>query len=153
MSQRVEQRVPTAYELDAYSKCLLLTEFTFGVCKARDKGGENHKHIPKRFGSLARQMESLVTAMGANILEANEIYIRENLEKSDRIRNYIRRLELQRHAISLSYQLEHYMRVLHAAINFAESTISHWMELMWETRRLLIAWRDKDARNLRSLQS
>ena len=152
MSQRVEQRVPTAYELDAYSKCLVLTEFTFGVCKARDKG-ENRKHIPKRFGSLARQIEFIVTEMGANILEANTIYVRENLNEEDRIQNYKRRIRLQGNAISLSFRLEHYMRVIHTAIQFADSTISRWMELLWETRRLLVAWRDKDTKSLRILQS
>ena len=153
MSQRVEQRVPTAYELDAYTKCLDLTEFTFGVCKARDKNGENHKHIPKRFGSIARQIEFLMTDMGADILKANMLYVKDNLNTEERVRHYKRRLELQGKAVSVSYRLEHYMRVLHRQIEFADSTLSHWMELMWETRRLLIAWREKETKTLRSLQS
>lgn len=151
MSQRVEQRTPTSAELDAYSLCLALTEFTFGVCKPRDKNGENHKHIPKRFGSIARQIEYLVVQMGALILEANEIYVRDNLNKEDRIKHYKQRIDLQNKAVSISYQLEHYMQVMNRAIEFADSTISHWCESMWTTRRTLLAWKAKDMSMLREL--
>ena len=151
MSQRVDQRTPTSPELQTYSLCLELTEFTFSVCKARDKNGDNHKHIPKRFGSIARQIESLVVQMGALILEANEVYVRDNLNEEDRLKNYKKRIMLQDRAISLSYQLEHYMRVMHRTIEFADSTISHWCETMWTTRRTMVAWKNKDTAMLRDL--
>ena len=150
MAQRVDERTPTALNLDAYNKALKLSEFTFSVCKPKDKN-VNNKHIPKRHMTIGNELKELAVEIGADILEANEIYVGSNISEEDRKINYKRRIELEEHARSCTYRMEHIMRILHFEHPFADSTITFWISLLCETRHLLTKWKDKEKATYKSL--
>ena len=143
MSQRTDQRNPTRVELEAYNKCLKLSEHVMSVCKPKDKNVNTH-HIPKRNTGLGRMLMESCVEMGADILEANMIYVGNNLDAETRLRNYSERIALQDHAKRLSFRMEHIFRILHFDRPFAESTSSYMMDLLVETRDLITAWRESD---------
>lgn len=89
--------------------------------------------------------------LGADILEANEIYVGTNLDPEQRLQNYKDRIELQDHAKRLTYRIEHIFRILHFDRPFAESTSSYMMDLLCESRKLIIAWRESDMRAAKQL--
>lgn len=150
MSQRVDERKPTAVELDVYNKCLKLTDHTLSVCKVKDER-TNTKHILKRQLKLGQELIDIVIDIGADILQANNIYVGGTLNLEDRIENYKYRIKIQNHAKSLTYRMEHIIRVLHFNRPFADSTITYWFSLLYETRNLLIGWKEKDTNNYREL--
>ena len=151
MAQRVDQRDPTRVELDAYNKVLKLSDHVLSVCKPRETKPNNH-HIPKRNLVLGRTMMEIVVEMGADILDANLIYVGGNLPKDDRLRNYRERIRLQDHAKRLTYRAEHIFRILHFNTPFAESTVKYMMDLICETRDLITAWRESDLRASKQLR-
>lgn len=151
MSQRVDERFPTLDRLEVYNKCLRLTDHTLSVCKIKDNGNNTKKHLIKRQIRIGQDLTDLVIQIGADILEASNIYVEENLNKEDRLKNYEKRIEIQNHAKSLTYRMEHIIRVLHFNRPFAESTIGYWIELLIETRGLLTNWRDRDYSNYKKL--
>lgn len=150
MSLRVDQRKPTLVELDVYQKCLKLTDHTLSVCKVKESKTNNH-HILKRQLKLGYKLVDLVIEIGANILEANNIYVGNNLNINDRIANYQKRIELQNNSKLLTYRMEHIIRVMHFNRPFADSTLTYWISLLIETRNLLIKWKEKDISNLNEL--
>ena len=143
MAQRTDQRSQTRTELLCYDKALKLTDHVMSVCKPKDKN-VNTKHIPKRNASIGHMMIDCTIQLGADILEANMIYVGKNLPTETRMENYARRIELQEHAKSLTYRIEHIFRVLHFDREFAESTTKYMMDLICETRDLIVAWKDSD---------
>lgn len=150
MAQRTDQRDPTRIELDVYNKCLKLSDHVMSVCKPKDKN-VNNKHIPKRNAGLGRQLMDCVVEMGADILEANLIYVGNNLPAERRLEHYKERIKLQEHARRLTYRMEHIFRVLHFDRPFAESTNKYMMDLLTETRDLLTKWYDSDQNEARRL--
>lgn len=152
MSQRVDQRDPTRVELDVYNKCLKLGDHVLSVCKPKDKNVNTH-HMPKRNISLGRMMMETVVEMGADILEANVIYVGKNLDPETRKQNYKDRIRLQDHAKRLTFRLEHIFRILHYDREFAESTSRYMMALITETRDLLTAWRESDLKASKQLET
>ena len=152
MSQRTDERVQTKEELDVYTKCLKLTSYTMERCKPqnkKDKNGnivENRHNIPARYSKVGERMQDIVFEMGADILEANEIYVNANLNREDRLENYKSRIKLQNHAIRLTFRLEHMIRTLNDHRPFAGNTLDYWTGLLVGVRTLLIAWKDKDVR-------
>lgn len=150
MSQRVDERNPTAINLEVYTKALKLSEFTFSVCKPKDKN-VNNKHLPKRHMTIANTLKDLVIRIGADILEANEIYVGANVGSDDRANNYKRRIALEEDAKSCTYRMEHIIRILHNEHPFANNTLTYWASLLCETRALLIKWKDSESAMLRSL--
>ena len=151
MAQRVDERTPTRTELEAYNTCLKLNDHVLSVCKPKDKNVNNH-HIPKRNLGLARQLMDNCVELGADILEANEIYVGANMHTEQRLANYAERIRIQDHARRLTYRMEHIFRVLHFDKPFAESTTKYMMDLLCETRALIIAWKDSDIRDSRKLE-
>lgn len=151
MSQRVDERKPTLVKLEVYNKCLKLTNHTLCVCKVKDNGNNTKKHIVKRQLRIGHDITDIVIQIGADILEANNIYIEENLNLEERVANYRLRLELQKHAKNLTYRMEHIIRVLHFNRPFDENTLSYWIDLLIETRTLLMKWRDNDYSNFKKL--
>ena len=150
MAQRLDEREPTLTDLDVYNKLLKLSDHTISVCKPKDKN-VNNKHIPKRFTNIGNMLIEYVVTIGADIIEANELFVGENLNREARIANYRRRVWLQEDAKSLTFRMEHLIRTLHTHSPFADSTITYWMALLTETRSLLTKWRDRDLRNLNRL--
>ena len=124
MSQRTDEREKTEVSLDCYNKFLKLSEHTLSVCKPKDKN-VNTKHIAKRQVTLGHKLEDLVVDIGADILEANEIYVNANLNAEQRKKNYADRIVLQEHAKRLTYRMENIIRILHFDRPFADSTISY----------------------------
>ena len=153
MSQRVDERFPTLSKLKVYDKCLKLTDHTLNVCKIKDNGNNTKKHLVKRQSKIGQYLIEIVIQVGADILEANNKYVEKNLNKDDQIRNYKKRLELEEHAKSLTYRMEHIIRVLHFNRPFDESTIGYWIELLMETRELLIKWKESDYSSLKELMN
>lgn len=157
MSQRTDQRVKTKEELDVYTKCLKLTSYTMERCKPqnkKDKDGnikENRHNIPARYAEIGKLMQQIVFEMGADILEANEIYVNANLNREDRLKNYKSRVELQNHAIRLTYRLEHMIRVMNDHRPFANNTLTYWVGLLVDVRELVIAWKDRDIRDAKGI--
>lgn len=150
MSQRVDERNPTRVELEAYNKILKLSEHVLSVAKPKEPK-PNNKHTPKRYVSVANLMMECVIDMGADILEANEIYVGSNLDVEDLKQNYIDRIKLEEHAKLLSYRLEHIFRMLHYVVEYAESTSSYMMELLIESRNVLTKWIASEKRKLKAL--
>lgn len=148
--QRTDQRSPTRVELDVYNKVLKLSDHVLSVSKPKDKN-VNTKHIPKRNAGLGRQLMEACVELGADILEANEIYVGGNLNIEQRIENYKERIKLQDHAKRLTYRLEHIFMILHTDRPFAESTSGYMMNLICETRALIIAWRESDTKAVKQL--
>ena len=151
MSLRVDQRADTLPELEVYSKCIKLTSHTMSVCKIKENGSTNNKHLVKRQIKVGEMLVNIVIQIGTNILEANNKYVKENLNLKDRLQNYEKRLELQEEAKSLTYKVEHIIRVLHFDRPFADSTLTYWMELLTETRNLLVKWKQNDYSNYKKL--
>ncbi len=143
MSLRVDERKPTLTELDVYAKCLKLTDHTLSVCKVKEKKTNTH-HIVKRQLKLGYKLIDLCIDIGANIIEANNIYIGENINVESRIDNLNARIKLQDEAKRLTYRMEHIIRVMHFNRPFADSTLTYWVSLLLETRNLLIKWKEKD---------
>lgn len=151
MAQRVDERDPTKVELDCYNKILKLNDHVMSVCKPKDKNVNNH-HIPKKNIGIGKMLMEACVECGADILEANEnFYVGKNLDKKSRLDNYEERIKLQKHAIRLTYRMEHIIRVLHFNQPFAESTIKYLMDLLCEARVLLINWRDSDIKTSKQL--
>lgn len=151
MSMRVDQRSPTLVELEVYNKCLKLTDHTLSVCKVKENK-TNNKHIVKRQLRMGQMLVELVVQIGADIIEANNKYVGGNLNNEDRQRHYKERLLLQEHAKSLTYRMEHIIRVLHFNRPFADSTITYWITLLVDTRNLLIKWKEKDYNLLKGIK-
>lgn len=151
MSQRVDQRDPTKVELLAYDKALKLTDHILSVCKPKEQN-VNTKHIPKRNVGLGRQLMDAAVEMGADILEANSIYVGANLPYNDRLANYKRRIALQENAKRLTFRIEHIFRVLHFDRPFADSTTTYMMALVTETRDVIAAWRDSEVQTAKRLK-
>ena len=86
-----------------------------------------------------------------NIIQANEMFVGANLNINERIVNFQTRLRLQHEAISLSYRMEHIIRVLNDDRPFADSTLTYWVMLLVETRNLLVKWKDSDKSRLSEL--
>lgn len=150
MSLRKDERKPTSPELEAYSKCIKLTNHTLSVCKVKENKTNRH-HLLKRQLRLGNRLVDYVIEMGAYILEANNIYVGANLNLEERIANYKKRIDLQNKAKLLTYRMEHTIRVLHTERPFADSTITYWMSLLIEDRNLIIKWKEKDFYNLKVL--
>lgn len=151
MAQRVDQRDPTRAELDAYNKCLKLSSHVMSVCKPRENKPNNH-HIPKRNLILGRLLMEAVVDLGADILDANMVYVGGNLAKEDRLRNYRTRIGLQDHAKRLTFRMEHIIRILNEDHPFAESTLKYMVDLLCETRNLISAWRESDIKASKQLR-
>ena len=144
MAQRTDQRDATKVELDCYNKILKLTDHVMSICKPKDENVNNH-HIPKKNINIGKLLTEACVECGADILEANEnFYVGKNLEIKARLANYQERINLQKHAIRLTFRMEHMIRVLHFNKPFAESTIKYFMDLLCEARALLIKWRDSE---------
>lgn len=150
MAIRVDERSQTRTELLVYDKALKLSDHVLSICKPKDKNVNNH-HIPKRNMNIGRIMTEEVIEIGANILEANRCYVGQNLNIEDRKLNYRRRIMLQERSIRLTYRMEHVFRILHFDKEFAESTSKYFMDLLCETRELLIKWKESDSATLKSL--
>lgn len=150
MAQRTDQRKQTRPELEVYTKALKLSDHILSVCKPKEKN-VNTKHIPKRNIGIARLMMEAAIELGADILEANEIYVSSQQDKENRIENYEERIQLQNHAKRLTYRIEHIYRILNADRPFADSTNSYMMDLICETRNLLIGWKESDVRALKKI--
>lgn len=150
MAQRTDQRKPTRIDLECYQKCIKLTNHTLSVCKVKEKQ-TNNKHIVKRQLKLGQMLIDSVVEMGANIIQANEMFVGANLNINERIVNFQTRLRLQHEAISLSYRMEHIIRVLNDDRPFADSTLTYWVMLLVETRNLLVEWKDSDKSRLSEL--
>lgn len=151
MSLRVDERKPKQIYLEAYDKALKLTDHVMSVCKPKDKN-INTKHIPKRNAGLGRQLMEAAIELGADILEANNIYVGSNQDTEVRIRNYEDRIRLEENAKRLTYRMEHIFRVLHFDRPFAESTSHYMMDLLCETRDLLIGWKESEIRAVKALR-
>lgn len=150
MSRRIDERTQTLVNFDVYQKLLDLSDFTFSVCKPKEKN-INNKHIPKRLISVGNMAIEAVTEIGALIMEANDIYVGKNIEPPERLQRYVERVELESNAKMITYRLEHIMRVLHKQCEFADSTITHWVGLLVETRTLIEKWRDSDKTEINKL--
>ena len=96
-------------------------------------------------------MVDLCIEIGADILEANDVYVGKNIDLKTRVENLRDRIKLQDHAKRQTYRLEHIFNVLHYDRPFAESTSGYMMDLLMETRALLAAWRESDMKLVRQL--
>lgn len=150
MSQRVDERTPTKTELLVYDKALKLSDHVMSLCKPKDKNVNTH-HIPKRNAGIGRMLMECAVELGADILEANRFYVAANAGSGTRLQNYIHRIELQDKAIRITYRMEHIFRILHFDREFAESTSKYFMDLLCETRELLVRWRDSDEKMMKTL--
>ena len=150
MSQRTDERTPKRVELETYDKILKLSAHVMSVCKPKENK-PNNKHIPKRNASVGKMLLDCCVEMGCDVLEANTIYVGANLNRAERIQNYLDRIELQTHARRLTFRMEHIFRMLFQDNPFAESTTKYMLELICEVRGLLTAWRDADIKVSRSL--
>lgn len=151
MAQRTDERDPTAENLEVYTKTLKLSDHILSVCKPRDNKPNTH-HIPKRNIWLGRMMIDDVTEIGADILEANNIYVGANLPVEKRLENYEQRIALEEHAKRLTFRLEHVFRTLHFDRPFAESTSKYMMDLLTEDRELLTKWHDSEVKTANALR-
>lgn len=158
MSQRVDERVKTKENLDAYTKVLELTKYSMEVCKPKTKKNsdgttrESNHHIPARYSALGTRVIDTLLDMGGKILEANELYINKSLDIAERKKNLVKRLEYEKDVISKTYYIEHIVRVLNDHRKFADSTFTYWVKLIVESRRVLIAWRDSDKKALKGCE-
>lgn len=147
-----EKRTPTKVELDAYNKLLELTDYSMSVCKPKQKKDnngvlhDNNHHVPKRYGQIGEYIVKTIIEIGATVLESNDYYVGNNLNKEERLTNYNERIKLQRKAIAKTYQVEHCIRVLHFHKPFADSTISYWIHLLVESRKSMVSWKDATIR-------
>ena len=150
MALRIDQRTPTACCLDAYNKLLLLSDHVMSVAKPKEPK-PNNKHIPKRFVNIANKMVDCIIDMGADILEANEIYVGANLDKETLKNRYADRIELEETAKRKSFRLEHIFRMLHFDVEFADSTATYMMQLITEERSLLVKWIESEKRAMKEI--
>lgn len=150
MALRIDQRTPTACSLDAYNKLLLLSDHVMSVAKPKEPK-PNNKHIPKRFVNIANKMVDCIIDMGADILEANEIYVGANLDKETLKNRYADRIELEETAKRKSFRLEHIFRMLHFDVEFADSTATYMMQLITEERSLLVKWIESEKRAMKEI--
>lgn len=151
MALRIDQRTPTACSLDAYNKLLLLSDHVMSVAKPKEPK-PNNKHIPKRFVNIANKMVDCIIDMGADILEANEIYVGANLDKETLKNRYADRIELEETAKRKSFRLEHIFRMLHFDVEFADSTATYMMQLITEERSLLVKWIESEKRAMKEIK-
>ena len=150
MALSIDQRTPTACSLDAYNKLLLLSDHVMSVAKPKEPK-PNNKHIPKRFVNIANKMVDCIIDMGADILEANEIYVGANLDKETLKNRYADRIELEETAKRKSFRLEHIFRMLHFDVEFADSTATYMMQLITEERSLLVKWIESEKRAMKEI--
>lgn len=150
MSQRTDQRNPTRTELKCYDVALKLSAHIMSVCKPKDQN-VNNKHIPKRNIGLGRALMECAVEMGADILEANMIYVGKNLSQETRLENYKARIRLQDHAKRQTFRAEHIFRVLYFDRNFADSTTKYMLDLISEVRYLITAWKESDIKEANTL--
>ena len=150
MAQRADQRDPTRVDLDCYNKALKLSGHVMSVCKPKDKNVNTH-HIPKKNLGLGRQLMDTVVELGADILEANEIYVGANLGKEEQLEARKERVRLQEHAKRLTYRAEHIFRILHFDRPFADSTSGYMMDLLMETRSMITRWRESELKEVKKL--
>lgn len=150
MSQRKDQRAPTSVDLEAYNQVLHLSEVTMRICKVKEKNCNNH-HVAKRYVPIANLAMESTIQMGALILDANDLYVGSRADIDTRIRHYHKRIEMQEQALGLTYRLEHIIRILHDANNFANSTLTDWVSALVSTRDSIKAWSNSDNRELRKL--
>lgn len=148
MSKRVGEREPTRDNLECYNKILKLSSHTLSVCKPKDKN-VNNKHIPKRLVTVGHMLIDLVIDIGADVMEANDIFVGATIDDKKLNKNLERRIELQEEAISKTYRMEHVINMLEYEFEFADSTLTYWIELLYETRSLIIKWKDSDKRKFR----
>ena len=151
MSLRQDQRVKKMAELKAYDTVLDLSTYTIQVCKPKDKKPNGH-HIVKRYIHLGKEIETAVIEIGANVLEANQIYVGANLNTDGRIQNYIRRIALEEKAKSLTFRVEHIIRILHSEQPFSENTLVYWIALLCEAREALSEWIESERKRLSALK-
>lgn len=111
MSQRVDERVHTKDCLAVYTKALELTKYSMEVCKPKvkkDKDGKNREsnhHVPTRYSRIGDRIVDTLLDIGGIILEANEIYIGNNLKPEERIANLKR---MKKKGIPIERIEEHY---------------------------------------------
>lgn len=151
MSQRTDRRAQTKANLAVYTKATKLAEHIMSICKPKDKNVNNH-HIPKKNVVIGKLLMEAAVELGADILEANDVYVGTNLEASARIDGYRERERLQKHGKRMLSRAEFILDVLHHDRPFAESTLSYAVDLLCETRELLNAWREADKKTARSLK-
>ena len=145
MALRVDQRTPTAYSLDTYNKVLALSKHVLSVAKPKEPK-PNNKHVPKRFVGIANMMTECVVEIGADILEANEIYVGANVRDEILWERYKARIALEEEAKRKTYRLEHIFRMLYYEIGFADSTATYMIDLIGEVRAALSKWTESDKR-------
>lgn len=150
MSQRLDERCPTSIDLDCYNKLLALSDHTFSVCKPKDKNMNNH-HVPKRLINIANRLIDTVVDIGALLLQALATPIDNNIVIEQRIRNYQDRLNMQMNAYTMTFQFEHIIRMLNSENPFADSTFTHWLKLLVETRDSIEEWYKGDYRSFKKL--
>jgi len=150
MSQRVDQRIPTDPDLNAYNQALYLTKVTMRVCKPKDKN-VNNKHVAKRNVPIANIAINYAIEIGALILEANSKYVGPRANVETKIRNYNKRIELQDQAHGLTFRLEHIIRSLHEENPFANSTLTDWIGAVVRTRDSVKAWAVADNKELKHI--
>lgn len=121
------------------------------VCKPKDKNVNNH-HIPKRNVGIGKMLMEAAIELGADILDADTIPVGANMPDESKIKNYKERIKLQGHARRLTFRIEHIFRILYEDKPFAESTTKYMMDLICETRKLIVAWRNSDIKELKRLQ-
>jgi len=140
MSVRVDQRRDPRPELDAYNKAIKLSSHVMSVAKPKEEKPNNH-HIPKRMANIGKMMVDLTLDIGADILEANEgYYVGSNVPIKTLIKRYEDRVELEEHALKMTFRLEHIYRVLNDNHRLAESTNKYMMDLIDELRAVLTKW-------------
>ena len=157
MSQLKNKQTPTDVDLDAYNKVLKLASYSMEVCKPKqrkDNKGNFHDskhHIPMRYSKIGEFINTEITKLGAMVLNANSLYVKENLNIEDRKANYNERIRLQTVAIAMTFEVEHCIRVLHDHRPFADSTIRYWLYLLAEAREGMIKWKDSDVKKRKKL--
>lgn len=153
MAVRLDQRKDTRPELDAYNKAIKLTSHVLSVAKPKETN-PNNKHIPKRFVNVGKTLTDIAIEIGSDILEANKgYYVGTNLDSQTLHEHYLRRIELEEHALKLTFRLEHIYCVLNDNCNFAESTNKYMMDLIDDERAVLTKWIRSEKTKAKSLIS
>lgn len=152
MAVRVDQRVPTAAALDAYNHVLLLSQQIMSIAKPKEPK-PNNKHIPKRLVNFANKMVDCVIDIGADVIEANEIYVSPSLDRITRAKHYADRIALQYRAVRTTFRLEHIFRMLQYEVELSENTAAYTIRRILEVRRLILKWQASDKRRLNELTS
>lgn len=145
MAQRKDQRNPTAANLECYDRALELSAFTMRMCKPKEKN-QNGRHVIKRQLPVANKLMETILEIGSDILEANQYYVGANSSAETLAKHYRERIRLQETALSMTFRAEHIFATLDEDRPFEDSTLSCFMGLLTETRRLIVAWHSSDVR-------